>query len=78
MREAYEILRAISRGQPNEATRLAGEMHAGLQFGRVDTIFSAGLHEYLTEFLRRTGLLSDEVARTFFGAGQSRQQAQAA
>jgi uncharacterized alpha-E superfamily protein len=78
MREAYEILRAISRGHSNEATRLAGEMHAGLQFGRVDTIFTAGLHEYLTEFLHRTGVLSDEVARTFFGGGQSQQQVQAA
>lgn len=76
MREAYEILRAISRGQPNEATRLAGEMHAGLQFGRVDTIFSAGLHEYLTEFLHRTGVLSDEVARAFFSAGQRQVQQQ--
>ena len=66
MRESYDILRVISAGHPNEATRLAGEMHAGLQFGRVDAIFSAGLHEYLTEFLRRNALLGDEINRAFF------------
>ncbi len=68
MRETYDILRAISAGHPNEATRLAGEMQAGLQFGRVDAIFSDGLHEYLTEFLRRNAVLGDEVTRAFFSA----------
>jgi uncharacterized alpha-E superfamily protein len=68
MRETYDMLKVISGGQPNEASRLAGEMHAGLQFGRVDAVFSAGLHEYLTEFLRRNAVLGDEVTRAFFSA----------
>jgi len=41
-------------------------LHAGLRFGRIDTIFSGGLHEYLTEFLSRLQELGEEVDRSFF------------
>ena len=69
MGEAYEILQHISGGQPNEAVRLAGEMHAGLHFGRMDEIFAGGLHEYLTGFLTRIQRLGDEVHRVFLARG---------
>ena len=70
MRETYEMLQLITGSNRNEAVRLAGEVHAELHFGRIDTIFSEGLHEYLTEFLRRNALLGDEVTRSFFSAGR--------
>jgi len=66
MNEAYEILRLVATPQSAEAVRLAGELHAGLHFGRIATIFSAGLHEYLTDFLSRTNTLGGEINRGFF------------
>ncbi|MCW5624894.1 MAG: alpha-E domain-containing protein [Burkholderiales bacterium] len=66
LREVYEILQSLSHGRSLEAVRLAGELHAGLQFGQIDTIFEGGLHEYLTDFLKRTGRLGAEVNRAFF------------
>ncbi|MCW5620561.1 MAG: alpha-E domain-containing protein [Burkholderiales bacterium] len=66
MAEAYNILRGIATSQSAEAVRLAGELHAGLHFNRIETIFSAGLHEYLTDFLTRTSTLGSEINRGFF------------
>ncbi|HKB84069.1 MAG TPA: alpha-E domain-containing protein [Burkholderiales bacterium] len=66
MEESYDIFRTISTPYSDEALRRAGELHAGLQFGRIDAIFSAGLHEYLTDFLSRLQELGDEVNRSFF------------
>ena len=69
MNEAYDILQRLSGNTPNEAARLAGEMHAALHFGRIDMIFSNGLHEYLTDFLGRADRLGQEVNRSFFASG---------
>lgn len=66
MNETYDILRKLVGEDPDEALRLAGEMHAALHYGRMDAIFGAGLHEYLTDFLRRTGQLGAEINRAFF------------
>lgn len=51
-----------ARGEPH---RLAGEVAARLRYGRVTAIFKAGLHEFLTEMIQRTGDLSDEIARFY-------------
>jgi uncharacterized alpha-E superfamily protein len=69
MGEAYDILRHISGPRPNEAVRLAGEMHAGLHFARMEDIFSGGLHEYLTAFLSRIQRLGEAVHEAFFARG---------
>jgi uncharacterized alpha-E superfamily protein len=66
MHDVYEILRAVQNSSSLEATRQAGEMYAALQFGRIQDIFSYGLHEYLTDFLEGTGRLSAEINSAFF------------
>ena len=66
MDEAYDILQMISTPYSGEAIRSAGELHASLHFGRIDVIFSEGLHEYLIEFVGRLKALSSEVDRCFF------------
>ena len=66
MHDVYEILRAVQNASSHEATRLAGEIYASLQFGRVQDIFAQGLHEYLTDFLSDTGRLSNEINTAFF------------
>jgi len=66
MEESYDIFQTITTPYAGEALRRAGELHAGLRFGRIDVIFSNGLHEYLIEFLNRLQQLGDEVNRCFF------------
>jgi uncharacterized alpha-E superfamily protein len=68
MSEVYEMLRLLATPQAGEAPRLAGEMHAELHFGRIQKIFNAGLHEYLTDFLARIDELGHEINRGFFTA----------
>jgi uncharacterized alpha-E superfamily protein len=50
------------RGEPH---RLAGEIAARLRYGRIADVFKAGLHEFLTEMIDRTAILSDEVAKFY-------------
>lgn len=69
-REAYEILQHVSRSKSTEVLRLAGQIQAGLQFGRIDTIFAGGVHEYLTDFLESIGALGAEVNKAFFATGE--------
>jgi uncharacterized alpha-E superfamily protein len=66
MHEVYEILCAVQNRNSAEATRQSGEVYAALQFGRIQNIFSTGLHEYLTEFLAATHRLGAEVQQAFF------------
>ncbi len=69
-REAYEILQHVSRSKSTEVLRLAGQIQAGLQFGRIDTIFAGGVHEYLTDFLESIGALGAEINKAFFATGE--------
>jgi uncharacterized alpha-E superfamily protein len=51
-----------------ECHRLAGEMEARLRFGRIETIFQDGLHEFLTEFIRDTHTLGTDIASFYLAA----------
>lgn len=55
-------------GTRGEATRLAGKLHSRLRYGRIDSIFQDGLHEFLTDFVARNAKLSDEIGRQFLMA----------
>lgn len=66
MRDVYEILCKVQNINSGEATRMAGEIYAAMQFGRIQDIFAKGLHEYLTEFLASTSRLSAEINTAFF------------
>lgn len=52
-------------GRRHECHRRAGELHARLRYGRTDDIFQEGLHEYLTDFVERNNIVSDEIARAY-------------
>ena len=66
LRDVYQILKLVQNDASFEATRQAGEIYSSLQFGRMSDIFSAGLHEYLTEFLDAMFDLSAEINKSFF------------
>jgi uncharacterized alpha-E superfamily protein len=48
-----------------ELERMAGELHARLEFGKTEDIMRFGLHEYLIDFLGRISALADEITRRF-------------
>jgi len=67
MRQVEDNLDALATayGRRGEANRLAGEIGSQLRYGRIDSIFVAGLHEFLTDFIARTAKLSEEIGRQF-------------
>jgi uncharacterized alpha-E superfamily protein len=48
--ETLESLAERAGGRRGECHRLAGRLHAELRYSRIDAIFQAGLHEFLTGF----------------------------
>ncbi len=61
----HETLEVLCDANSKEIERAAGELHAGLHYGRTDDIIALGLHEYLMEFLDRISALSGEINRHF-------------
>ena len=48
-----------------ECTRIAGQTYAQLRYGRIDRVFSEGLHEFLTEFIDRNNALGVQLQEDF-------------
>jgi uncharacterized alpha-E superfamily protein len=65
LNEVETALIDINGSSGREARRLAGELHASLHFGRIEDVFSHGLHEYLTDFLNATAFLSQEIRNEY-------------
>jgi uncharacterized alpha-E superfamily protein len=61
----HETLEVLCDANSKEIERAAGELHAGLHYGRTDDIIDLGLHEYLMEFLDRISALGGEINRHF-------------
>jgi uncharacterized alpha-E superfamily protein len=59
-----DLLR-VSNDRSGETERLAGQLDADLRFGRIDDILAAGLHPWLTQFLRRINDLGNRVSADF-------------
>jgi uncharacterized alpha-E superfamily protein len=62
----YDTLKLLCDEQNWELERMAGELHARLEFGRTEDIMRFGLHEYLVDFLERISALASEITRRFF------------
>ena len=60
-----DILAGIPGETGREAARRAGELHAGLHYGRMEDILQQGLHEYLVNFIARANDLGLEINRSF-------------
>ncbi|GGY34013.1 alpha-E domain-containing protein [Pseudoduganella sp. SL102] len=58
-------LREVRNATSGETERLAGQLHAELRFARIEDLLRAGLHDYLTQFLRRIYELGNRVSRDF-------------
>ena len=60
-----QTLDTLVAGRRLECRRLAGEIHASLKYGRVDQIFSRGLHEFLEAFVLSNNSLGQQVQQDF-------------
>ncbi len=60
------LLQEINGPRSNELLRRCGRLHGQLRFGSIEDIFSAGLHEYLSEFLEHIYNLGDLINTTYF------------
>ena len=65
MDEVVQNLHQVRNDLSRDTERLAGKLHAELQFGRIDDILQAGLHDTLTEFLQRIYELGNRISRDF-------------
>ncbi|APV50747.1 hypothetical protein BWI17_14255 [Betaproteobacteria bacterium GR16-43] len=66
VKQAFDTLNYIKNDQSQETLRKAGLLLASLQYGKISDIFAAGLHEYLTGFLKSTLEVSNGVQKSFF------------
>lgn len=65
MDEVVSNLREVRNEVSADTERIAGRMHAELQFGRIDDILQRGLHDTLTEFLADVYELGNRISRDF-------------
>nr|WP_298726948.1 alpha-E domain-containing protein [uncultured Steroidobacter sp.] len=65
MSQVHMHLESVRNSQSAETERRAGELQASLHFGRIDSVFEVGLHEYLVRFLGQVRDLGDRVSRDF-------------
>lgn len=63
--QVYMHLQSVRNSQSAETERRAGELQASLHFGRIESVFEIGLHEYLVRFLGDVRDLGDRVSRDF-------------
>ncbi|MEO7742400.1 MAG: alpha-E domain-containing protein [Usitatibacter sp.] len=68
LRQVFDTLGHVQNAQSGETLSRAGQILAGLQYGRISDIFAAGLHEYLTDFLDSMHDLSQDIQKSFFSA----------
>jgi len=65
MHEVLLNLQRVANEQSKDTLRMAGRLHADLQYGRIDEILATGLHAYLTQFLERVNALGAGISRDF-------------
>ncbi|MDR1708121.1 MAG: alpha-E domain-containing protein [Candidatus Accumulibacter sp.] len=65
VRRVVTVLEAVKNSQSEETRRLAGKLHAQIQYAHIDDILKRGLHEYLTDFMDRIYALGDDIGRDF-------------
>jgi uncharacterized alpha-E superfamily protein len=55
-----------SSGYANKAEKKIGSLRSDLEFADINDIFTGGLHEYLDDFQKSVGEISNEVYHTYF------------
>ena len=66
--QVCNTLAKVQNSRSGQALQTAGQIHGGLEYGKISQIFASGLHEYLTDFLDSMHDLSREIQQSFFSA----------
>ena len=66
--DVLELLGLIGGPRGAEAQRLAGELHARLHYGTIESVFSQGLHQFLTDFIADNITLGNEIKSAYLVA----------
>jgi uncharacterized alpha-E superfamily protein len=65
MEQVVANLKTVRNDVSRETERLAGKMHADLQFARIEDILEAGLDESLSQFMENVFELGNGISRDF-------------
>lgn len=69
LHHCYEVtvstLDELAGKKPLECRRIAGQTYALLRYGRIDKIFTGGLHEFLTAFIERNNAFGTQLQEDF-------------
>ena len=65
IRDRIGTLDELAGKKQLECRRLAGQTYARLRYGRIDKIFSGGLHEFLTDFIASNNTLGGQIQADF-------------
>jgi uncharacterized alpha-E superfamily protein len=65
MEQVVSNLKAVRNDVSADTERLAGKMHAQLQFARIDDILEAGLDNTLSKFMQDIYDLGNRISRDF-------------
>jgi uncharacterized alpha-E superfamily protein len=65
MAQVVDNLKAVRNDVSADTERMAGKIHADLQFARIDDILEAGLHDTLSDFMERIFELGNRISRDF-------------
>ncbi len=68
LNDVVDLLGQIEGPRGAEAARQGGEIHAMLHYGRIETVFQQGLHEFLSDFIIRNNRLSGEIQSAYLVA----------
>ena len=59
------ILDKVKNARSDETLRRAGQIYASLQYGRMEDIYTRGLHAWLDDFIDRMGDLGGRISQDF-------------
>ena len=65
MDELIATLAKVRNRTSADTEKLAGQVHAELMYGDIESILARGLHQYLSEFLARVGQIGQGLHRDF-------------
>ena len=65
MERVHGTLSRVANDRSDETLRRSGEIHAALQYGRIEQALEVGLRHYLAQFLARTADLGARIADDF-------------
>lgn len=68
LEEVEQLLALIEGNAGHEPRRLTTVLNANLRFGKIEEVFTEGVHQYLTRFLNDIGAIGQSIHRAYLEA----------